>query len=251
MKRKQRQAQIADVVGQTGQMSVEVLARRFGVSAETIRRDLGQLAESGAVQKVHGGAKRPRLHSEGSFHERMGEESDAKRLIARKLRGLLEPGDTIFIDTGSTTLFCAEALSTMERLTVITNSVRIAQVLGTPDARHAVYLVGGSFNGDSGETVGPLAIEQIGAFQADHAVLTVAAIDAGVGAMDSSFDEARVAREMINRSRQVFLVADATKFDRMAAFRVCGLDEIDVILSDRALSPAMTAALDAAGVELR
>lgn len=251
MKPKDRQAEIARLVGQQGQVSVDALALHFDVSAETIRRDLGQLAERGAVQKVHGGAKQPRLHSEGSFQERMTENAEAKRLIARKLSQLLDPGDTIFIDTGSTTLFCAEALTAIEGLAVITNSVRIAQAIGGSETQGSVYLIGGSFVGDNGETVGPLAIEQIGAFQADHAVLTVAAIDAEVGVMDSSFDEARVARAMMARSRHVVLVADATKFERMAAFRVCDLDEVDILISDQAPGPGLAKALQVAGVELR
>lgn len=251
MRRTDRQARIADIIWQKGQMSVDALAESFAVSPETIRRDLGRLAESGVLQKVHGGARRPRLHVEGSFQERMAENAQAKRAIAQKLVGLVEPGDTLFIDTGSTTVFCAEALSKLERLTVITNSVRVAQAFGAAGSNAVVYLLGGAYGADDAQTTGPLAIEQIGQFQADHAVLTVAAIDAEVGAMDASFDEARVARAMIGHARNLIVVAGGEKFGRKAAFRVCRLDEIDVIVSDRAPAPTHLAALAAAGVELR
>jgi DeoR family glycerol-3-phosphate regulon repressor len=251
MRPRDRQASIAEIIGREGQMSVDDLALRFGVSAETIRRDLGQLAEDGLVRKVHGGARRPRLHAEGTFQERMTDNATAKRALAEKLADLLEPGDTIFMDTGSTTLYCAEALAGLGGLTIITNSVAIAQVLGAPGTTNAVFLLGGQFSGANGETHGPLAIAQAGAFQADHAVLTVAAIDAKVGAMDASFDEARVAREMIDRSRQLLVVADSGKFDRMAAHRVCDLDEIDVLVSEQPPGAELSAALQRAGVELR
>lgn len=251
MKPKVRRAEIAQIIGQQGEVSVDGLAARFGVSAETIRRDLARLAESGAVQKVHGGARRLRLHSEGSFQQRLTENADAKHEIARKLPGLVEPGDTIFIDTGSTTLICAEALAEVERLTVITNSVRIAQTFASTGARNTVYLLGGAFSADNGQTVGPLAIEQIGAFQADHAVLTVAALDAGAGAMDSNFDEARVARAMIEHSRNLFVVANAAKFGRKAAFPVCPLSRIDVLVCDREPETELAESLRAAGVEIR
>jgi DeoR family glycerol-3-phosphate regulon repressor len=251
MKPKQRQARIAEIIGQQGLASVEVLAADFDVSAETIRRDLARLAESGVVQKVHGGAKRLRLHSEGSFQQRMTENADAKQVIARKLAELVEPGDTLFIDTGSTTLTCAETLATIGGLTVITNSIHIAQAFSATDAGNSVYLLGGTFSGDNGQTVGPLVLEQIGGFQADHAILTVAALDGEVGAMDSNFDEARVARAMIDNARHVFVVANATKFQRKAAFKVCPLGMIDALVSDQEPEADLAAALLEAGVEVR
>ncbi len=251
MKPRDRRADIAEIIGQQGQVSVDELAARFTVSAETIRRDLARLAEDGVVQKVHGGAKRPRLHAEGTFQERMTEDAEAKRSIARKLAALLEPGDTIFMDTGTTTLICAEAVAEVGRLTLITNSVAIAHAVAASQAGNSVYLLGGQYGADNAETYGPLAIDQISGFQADHAVLTVAAIDATEGVMDSNFDEARVAREMIDHSRQLLIVAHGGKFDRMAAFRVCRLDEIDVLISDVPPGPLLAAALAGAGVELR
>lgn len=251
MKPRDRQSNIAELIKREGQATVDDLAVRFEVSAETIRRDLGQLAEGGLVQKVHGGAKRPRLFAEASFEERMTEDAEAKRRIAHKLVDLLEPGDTIFMDTGSTTLICAQMLDEVAPLTVITNSVSIAQTVAGSGAGSTVYLLGGQFAGGNGETFGPLAIEQIGQFQADHAVLTVAAIDAGAGIMDANFDEAQVAREMMGRARQVCVVASAAKFDRLAAFRVCDLGDIDVLVSDLPPGPGLAAALAGAGVETR
>lgn len=232
-------------------MSVDALALEFEVSAETIRRDLGQLAGNGVLQKVHGGARRLRLNAEGSFQERMAENAEAKRVIAQKVVPLVEPGDTIFIDTGSTTVICAEALAAVEQLTVITNSVAVAQIFGAPRAGTTVFLLGGEFGAGNGQTVGPLVIEQIQGFQADHAILTTAAVDGSAGAMDANIDEAQVARAMIAQSRNLFVLASQEKFGRKAAFRVCRLEEIDIIVSDAAPGPDQMAALEAARVELR
>lgn len=251
LKPKQRRSQILEAVGQQGEVSVEVLAQRFDVSVETIRRDLGQLAESGVLQKIHGGARRLRLHAEGSFDERMAENAEAKQIIAKKLAAIVEPGDTIFIDTGSTTLICAQALAAIDRLTVITNSVRVAQVLGKSEKNITVYLLGGTFSHDNAETVGPLVIDQIARFQVDHAVLTVAAINADVGAMDSDFDEAQVARAMIDHANHTIVLANVEKLGRNAAYRVCRLDEINSIVCDQSPGAEFTAALDRAKVELR
>ncbi len=251
MKPKQRQSQIAAIIGRDGQVSVEQLAARFDVSTETIRRDLGLLAEAGVIQKVHGGAKRPRMQSESSFQQRMVENAEGKRTIARKLADIVERGDTLFIDTGSTTLACAEELAPTGGMTVITNSLRIAQVFGATGLENAVYLLGGTYGADNAETVGPLAIEQVEAFQADYAVLTVAAIDAEAGVMDANFDEAQMARAMIGRSRNVVVVADATKFDRRAAFQVCALADVDMLVSDMPPETVLAGSLRAAEVTIR
>jgi DeoR/GlpR family transcriptional regulator of sugar metabolism len=114
-----------------------------------------------------------------------------------------------------------------------------------------VHVLGGTWAAANGETVGPLAIEQIGRFQADHAVLGIAAIDAEAGAMDADFDEAQVARAMIDHARQVIVLAHGQKFGRRAAYRVCRLDQIDVLVSDRAPDGPLAAALAGAGVEVR
>ncbi len=249
LKPKQRQSGILGVVAAAGEASVEALAARFGVSAETIRRDLAQLAETGALQKVHGGARRLKLDAEGSYRERMAQHAGAKAVIAQKLAALVAPGDTLFMDAGTTTVACAGALVGVTGLTVITNALRVAQALGQGDAR--VFLLGGGYAHDNGETVGPLVIEQIGRFQADHAVLTVTAVDTLAGATDADSEEAAVSRAMMEHARATVVVANAAKMGRVAAFRVCRLDQIDMLVCDETPPDAFVAAVRAAGVDLR
>ena len=107
MKPHERQPQIEAIIRREGEVSVEMLAERFDVSSETIRRDLGSLAELGRVQKVHGGARRARLIHEPSHDQRETTARDAKAAIGRRLAEAVEPGETLFIDTGSTTLAAA------------------------------------------------------------------------------------------------------------------------------------------------
>lgn len=251
MRPKERQSKIVDVMARDGAATVDALAAAFDVSAETIRRDLAQLAADGAVQKVHGGARRLRLHAEGSFQERMGEDAGAKAAIARKLAAVVEPGDTLFIDTGTTTLACAGELARVARLTVITNSLRIAEVLSHGEGRARVFLLGGGFSADNAQTVGPLVLDQIGRFQADHAVLAVAALDAAVGALDADFDEAQVARAMSDRAANTIVVAQTAKLGRKAAFRVCPLEGIDMLICESQPEAAFRSALETARVEIR
>jgi DeoR/GlpR family transcriptional regulator of sugar metabolism len=245
----QRQAQIREIIGRDGETRVDALAARFGVSAETIRRDLARLSRDGAVQKVHGGARPLRVFAEGSRAERAAEGAGAKARIARRLAEIVEPGETLFMDAGTTTLACAEALAGTDGLTVITNSLDIAQAVGR-NGSSAVYLLGGAFRASDAETLGPLVIEQVARFQADRAILTVAGLDAAAGATDSSFEEAQVARAMIGRSGSTVVVAHADKLGRRAAFRVCDLADVAVLICDRPPPEDMAAPLAQARVEL-
>ncbi|SFB73209.1 DeoR/GlpR family DNA-binding transcription regulator [Tropicimonas isoalkanivorans] len=250
MKPKDRQAKILEIVSRTGEVSVETLAGTFDISLETVRRDLESLASTGALHKVRGGARRIKLMTEGSYRERMVEHAEAKAEIGRKLCELVEDGDTIFMDTGTTTLACADALAARSGLTVITNSLHIAQRLGEQPAGHRLFLLGGAYGADNSQTVGSLTIEQAERYQADHAVLTVAALDAEAGAMDADFDEAQVARTMIEHARNAIVLANSGKFGRRAAFRVCRLDRIGVLVSERRPEGPLADALGTAGVRV-
>jgi DeoR/GlpR family transcriptional regulator of sugar metabolism len=190
-----------------------------------------------------------RLYAEGSFQERMADQAAAKAVIADKIARLAEPGDTLFMDTGTTTLIAAEALVRVARLTIITNSLRIAQVMGRGDGAR-VFLLGGLLAADNAETVGAMALEHVARFQADHAVISPAALDAQ-GAMNADPEEAQVARAMMAAARTTIVLAHGAKFGRKAAFRICRLDEIDMLVSDAAPGDAFAAALSAAGVEVR
>ncbi len=245
-----RQARIAALVRKRGRVTVEALAARFDASHETIRRDLALLAEAGVVMKVHGGAKLPRRREEGAFEERMAANEAAKREIAAKAAGLLGAGETIFVDTGSTTLMCAEEASRIAGLTVVTNSPRVAAVFGRGEGRARVFLAGGSYDPDYDETVGPMTIAQLRGFHADHAILGVGALDARAGAMNVSFDEAQVAQTMMEQADRVIMLADSSKFDRRAAFAVCPLEGIDHLVCERPPEGALAEALTAAGVNL-
>ncbi|WP_313518293.1 DeoR/GlpR family DNA-binding transcription regulator [Pseudomonas sp.] len=247
MKPRERRTLVLSFIEQRGQASVEQLVAEFGVSPETIRRDLWELAEEGRVQKIHGGARKLRGDREGSFQQRLSEGREVKLRIAERLAEVLAPGDTLFVDTGSTTLAAAPVLARIGGLTIFTNSLRIAGEIGE---RAEVYMLGGQFRQDNLQTVGPMAIEQISAFRADYALLTVGGLDAQAGAADFNAEEAQVARAMVANARQVIVIADASKCDRQAPFRVCGLERIDLLITDAVPDGALKAALAKAEVRV-
>lgn len=245
----QRRGAILELARQQSELKVEDIASRFGVSRETVRRDLAQLDAQGLLRRVHGGAQKPQTAAEAPFRERLIENADAKERIARTTARLFQDDDTLMIDTGSTTQALARELA-RRRLMIITNSVGVAQNLYGSGSIARVHLVGGEYRGETGEVLGSVALDQIRQYRADHAILTVGAIDAAGGFMDFDVEEAMVARAMIRQSEQVTVIADHSKFGRVAMAQVCPLDGVARVVTDRPPNPIMAEALRSAGVEV-
>lgn len=265
MRPHQRQEAILDLVANHGRVMVDDLATRFGASRETIRRDLGALAGLGRLRKFHGGAERNTAPNtgrnngsdrsadgpaeEGPFAWRMQRNRAAKQAIARAAAALFHPGDSLFIDTGTTTVYFAEELARRGGMSVVTNSATIAGIVaGTPG--NAAYLLGGAVRADAAETVGPLTVEQVGNFRADHVVLTVGALNAEAGAMDYLIEEAEVARAMVARGGQLTVLADSSKLGRSALFEICPLAQIHSLVVERPVTGSLAGMLAAAGVRV-
>jgi DeoR family glycerol-3-phosphate regulon repressor len=246
----ERHSRIVDILTQAGRATVDELARDLQASRETVRRDLNLLSRKGRLRKFHGGAELRPVDVEGAFSERMSRNAGAKRAIARRAAALFRPGDALFIDTGTTTIFFAEELARVGKVSVITNSTAIASIMAADGARSRVYLLGGEFHADASETLGPLATDQIAAFRADHVVLTVGAIDVATGVMDYLLGEAQVARAMIARAKQVTVLADTSKLGRTALFEVCPLSRVHTLVVDSLPERGLVAALESAGTRL-
>lgn len=236
MKPFERQDEIVKELHRHGQISVEYLACSLGVSRETIRRDLHQLDSKGRLKKFHGGARikssagqEPSV--EGPFALRMAENLAAKRRIAAAAARLLAPGDTLFMDAGTTTLALAEALVALPPLVVITNASRIAEAVAA-NANHKVFLIGGAFAADAGEALGHLAIEQIRKFRAQHAFLTIGAVDAD-SLMDFDAQETEIARAMIERVERVTVLADHSKLGKRGMFEVAPWSAVERLVTDQ------------------
>ena len=244
---------IVDLVREHERVTVDFLARQLKTSCETIRRDLTDLEARGLLRKFHGGATLPDLSGiglkvEGSFQARMQEHLREKRAIGRRAAALFSPGDTLFIDTGTTTVVFAEELARLSRLTVTTKSLSIVETIARGEGNRA-FLLGGEYSDDASENLGTLAVEQVSRFHATYAVLTVGAIEPD-GALDYNLNEAEIARAMVAQSRHVTVLADSAKFSRSALFQVCPLASIDRLVVNGAPEDAMAEALRAADVEV-
>ena len=245
-----RQAEIANLIRQHDHVTVNELARTLNISRETIRRDLTELARTGKVQKFHGGASLPIIAGEGPFRDRMGKNAAAKMQIAVAATKLISPGETILIDTGSTTLYFAEELAETPNLTVVTNSTKIARVMSAEPAPARTFLLGGEFHGDNRQTVGSMAIAQLQSFRAHHAILTIGALDTRTGIMDYSIEEAQLARAMVEQAEALTILADSSKIDKIASFEVCDLSKVTNLVCDKPLSEKIKAVLLEANVNI-
>ncbi|MFM0653579.1 DeoR/GlpR family DNA-binding transcription regulator [Paraburkholderia sediminicola] len=247
MKPHERHATILALVREHQKVTVDFLSDHLGTSRETIRRDLTELSLRGQLRKYHGGATLLDQQTEGAFRKRLLEQSDEKRAIARHTAALFDRGDTLFIDTGTTTLAFAQELAMRPAMTVITNSLAITQTVARSGEGHRVFLIGGEYLEEASENVGRLAVEQIAQFNASDAVITVGGIDAS-GVMDYELREAEIARAMIAQARRITVIADSTKLNRTALFRVCELRQIHRLVVDAAPERPLADALAAAGV---
>ncbi|VAW15655.1 hypothetical protein MNBD_ALPHA11-467 [hydrothermal vent metagenome] len=250
MKRTERQRKILEVVRRQDRASVEELSTLLKISYETVRRDLSDLEAAGNIQKVHGGATLPRMFGEGPFQQRMAENAEAKVRISKTAAPLFSEGETVFINTGSTTLYFIERLCETSGLTIITNSSAIARVASNAKTDNRVFLLGGEFSSNNHQTIGTMVAAQARLFQAHHTVMTIGAMDSNAGAMFFSIEEAQTAIAMIEQSQSLTVLADSSKFDQIASFKVCALNQIDRMVCDEMPSGNLSKALENAGVEM-
>ena len=244
-----RQAQILRVLSREGTCSVMELASQLRVSDETIRRDIKAMAARGLLERVHGGAILPDLLREPDFQKRLVRNAEAKQRIAQRVAREVRTGDSLLLDTGSTTLYVARALAEHSDLMVVTNGADIARTLAQ-SGRNKVYLAGGEIRGDDGAVLGAAAVDFIQSFRVRIAVLSIGAVHPEDGLMDFHLAEAEFSQAAIGRANRVIVVADHSKFGAQASVRVADFSAVHALVTDRRPSDAFVARLAEAGVEL-
>jgi DeoR family glycerol-3-phosphate regulon repressor len=244
--RSPRQQQIMQLLRAGGSLRIGDLAARLAVSRETVRRDVAPLARSGELVKVHGSVRAAVQASEAPFERRMRENATAKQRLAAHVAAMIEDGDSIMLDTGTTTSFLARALLNKSALTVVTNSSDVARTLATVNG-NTVYMAGGELHGDNGAAFGRSAIEFVSSFAVRHAIISISAVDPEAGLMDHHLAEAEFARQVLRCGEQRMVITDASKFARTALVRVCGFDGLDLLVCDAEPPAAIAERLAFAG----
>jgi DeoR family transcriptional regulator, glycerol-3-phosphate regulon repressor len=244
-----RHAEIVRLVRERGTLAVSEIASALGVSEETVRRDVRPLVQRGDVVKLHGAVTLPHQVGEAPFERRLREFAEAKRAIAKRTAELIEDGDSLMLDTGTTNSIFAQELLKKRSLTIVTNSADIARTLATVNG-NKVYMAGGELNGDNGAAFGPSAIAFAAGFRVRHAIVSIAALDAVYGPTDSHLAEAEFARTVLSRGENRIMLSDSSKFGRTALIKVCDYDSIDRLVTEAAPPPSLAAALALAGVSV-
>jgi DeoR/GlpR family transcriptional regulator of sugar metabolism len=225
----ERHNRIRDLLRTSGQVSVERIVSELGVSRETIRRDLLELAERGEIKRVHGGAVL--VADEPPIDVRHATRVREKRAIAKRVAGLVESGQTLFMDAGSTMTLVAEALSQRSGLTVITNSMDVATRFAA--SANEVHLLGGRFDPRIGCTTGSATVREIQRYHAHLAILSPVGVDAAVGASSFELEEADIASAMCANARAVMIAADHSKIGVRSRVAWCAPADIAVLVTDR------------------
>ncbi|MEU6844272.1 DeoR/GlpR family DNA-binding transcription regulator [Streptomyces sp. NPDC046716] len=239
----QRRSLILDEVRRRGGVRVNELTRKLGVSDMTVRRDLDALARQGVLEKVHGGAV-PVVEAsshEPGFEAKSGLELTAKEDIARAAAPLAAPGTAIALSGGTTTYALAQHLLDVPDLTVVTNSVRVADVFhvaqrtaGTRQGAATVVLTGG-VRTPSDSLVGPVADQAIAALHFDVLFLGVHGISPEAGLSTPNLAEAETNRRLVQSARRVVVLADHTKWGTVGLSSFAALDQVDTLVTDAGL----------------
>lgn len=227
------------------------LCRLLDASEATVRRDLEWLEQKGILERTHGGAiLNQRMILEQEYQQRAQHHPEEKRRIGELAASLIEAGDLVFINSGTTTTQVLQHIRRDAGISVFTNNVSAVMELGDPGFHY--YLTGGEFQARSNSLAGRFALDNLGLVYANKTILGVDGISLKHGCTVPTNPEAEVVRRMIERTKgPVIIVADHSKWGVVSNFQIAAINEIDTLISDDRLDPSAVDALNEHGVECR
>jgi len=248
----ERRHRILEILRERGRVTVEELAGRFATSQVTIRTDLANLEASGALERTHGGALLPRDDDEQVTTLSPSPHHAEKVRIAQVAASLIEDGETIILDSETTTAEIARQIRRLElrSINVITNALNIATLLADiPSVR--LIMPGGIFRPESDSLSGPMAEAALDNLQADRLFLGADGVDPELGIMTPHLAEAQLNAKMIGISRQVIAVADSSKLLRRNISLIARVEQLHMLITDAGANPDVVAELRRRGVDVR
>lgn len=233
-----RQAEIMALAKEHGRVLVDELAARFAVTPQTIRKDLNDLCDARALNRIHGGAVFPSGNENVKYEARRSMAANEKQAIGQAAADLIPDNSSLFINIGTTTEAVGDALVDHKELMVITNNINVANRLRVFPSIEVV-IAGGVVRGSDGGIVGEAAVDFIRQFKVDFAVIGVSAIDQDGALLDFDFREVKVAQAIIANARHVILVSDASKFERTAPVRIGHISQVQTFITDHCPSDSI------------
>jgi DeoR/GlpR family transcriptional regulator of sugar metabolism len=247
----ERQSRLQELLARRGISDLETLAKELNVSNSTVRRDVELLEQRGLVSRTHGGviwtgdkngAQRPY-----AFDQRTGYRADAKRQIAKAARQLIQSGQTVLIDGGTTTFYLAQELLGLQ-IQLVTNSLPIATLFANVENVELI-VTGGLMYPRYGVLLGPMAEKMLSTIHPKSMFLSVAGIHDGA-LYNQNLLLVEAEKKMMEQAQEVILLADSSKFGQQALVRLCGLNEVDVIVTDGEISSEHRKQIEDAGCQL-
>lgn len=239
-----RQSQIIERVERLGFVTIEALAEEFCVSSQTVRREIIRLDELGLIQRFHGGAGRRGSGERLSHEVKREREAGHKARIGALMASRVQEGQSIFLDVGTTAEATAQALRTKGRLTVVTPSANIAQILFDAPGLE-IILTGGRVIGRDLSMAGPVALAHVKRHRFDWAIIACSAIEDDGAVLDFDADKIALKQAAMEVSRRQALIADSSKFARSARLEIARLDSFDLLVTDAPLPAPLRARMDA------
>lgn len=244
-----RQDKIEKLIQARGFMTIEALAQEYGVTPQTIRRDINLLCDMGRIQRYHGGAGRTSSAENVAYTDRKILCLQEKQSIAKMVSTRIPDFASLIINIGTTTEAVAIELCNHQGLRVITNNLNVASIL-SGNNNFEIIVAGGLVRQRDSGIIGPLTIDFIQQFRVDYGIIGISGIDHDGTLLDFDYREVRASQAIIENSRKVFLVADHTKIGRNAMVRLGNVEEIDAMFTDRQPPAQLMETLAAAEVDL-
>ncbi|MEI6564379.1 MAG: DeoR/GlpR family DNA-binding transcription regulator [bacterium] len=245
---KQRKNAILERIHQNGHVLVKELADEMQISEATVRRDLKALSSSQEVELIYGGATTKR-GSDSSFRFKSQRNREAKHVVGELAAGLVHNADQLFMDSGTTTFEMAGFLKSQRAVSVIVNSIRLAEELsGAPD--RTVIVLGGQYRADRMDMVGPLAISSIDQLRGYRAFIGADGLSMDFGLTASDIESAHLYRLVIQNARETILAVDHTKFAAPSLYKIVDWTSITKVVTDTPPTPEWQAFLSARSIAL-
>jgi DeoR/GlpR family transcriptional regulator of sugar metabolism len=234
MLKEERYQKIVDLVNRKNAVTVDEICERFHISQSTVSRDLQRLNQAGKLLKTHGGAisNSTGLSTEPSFTYRKKQFMEEKQRIAKKAVEYIQPGETIILDSGTTTFWMAEFLGEIENLSIWTNDLFLALELLNHE-NIEVTMLGGKLRRKYFNAMGALTNQLIQNIHIDRFFVGVDAINVDGGLMVYSIEEAELKRSMIEKSKETIVVCDHSKFEKMALMSICSIKNVQKVITGK------------------
>ena len=244
-----RQVRLLEQVRTLGSVTVEALAEHFGVTLQTVRRDVRQLSEAGLLARFHGGVRVPGSTTENiAYRQRQRLNEAAKQRIARAVAAAVPHGCSLILNIGTTTEAIARELSHHRGLRVITNNLNVAAIL-SDHADCELIVAGGMVRSRDRGIVGEATVDFIRQFKVDIGLIGISGIEADGTLRDYDYREVKVSQTIISHAREVWLAADVSKFNRPAMVELARLDHLDRLYTDASPPEPFPRLLAEAGVQ--